>query len=73
MIRRDFLKWLGLAPIPIVAGSIGITKLLVSLGMPDEQEWRAKVHDKHYGKIISTDTLIDLVDDVLQQRGLVNG
>ncbi|MBA7554329.1 hypothetical protein ES705_46943 [subsurface metagenome] len=53
-----------------MVGSVGIASLLMSLGRPNETDWRAQLDTKYHNKLIGTDLLIDIVDDVLKQRGI---
>lgn len=71
MERREFLKLLGLSPIPILVGSVGLAKLIHSIGLPNELKWRQKLSEKYTGRIITSNLMVDLVGDVLNQRGLI--
>ena len=70
MNRRAFLHKCGLAPLPVIIGGLGGLNLLKQIALHDPDAFRKRMKARFEGTVISTEMLIDFVNEVVEDRGL---
>lgn len=70
MNRRAFLRKCGLAPLPLIVGGIGGVNLLKQIALHDSESFRKRMKERFEGQVITTEFLIDFVNEVVEDRGL---
>jgi hypothetical protein len=68
--RREMLKKLGLAPLALLISGVDIAQILNEISKRPEIDWRTEIKKRYTGRIVTSDLLIDLIDDVLRERGV---